>query len=88
MKNPPRVIPAGSVVPTTVQRSQSNMISHTILHDFDKAPTQPVAVSAWRSIGEVIAPVVKRLTVDAGLRGVMSTAMADRIVGSRWLKGA
>jgi hypothetical protein len=38
----------------------------------------------WRSIGEVLAPIVKRLTVT----GAIPKSAANRIVGSRWLRGA
>jgi hypothetical protein len=45
-------------------------------------------IGGWRSIGEALAPIVKRLTVAGAMRGAIPKSAANRIVGSRWLRGA
>jgi hypothetical protein len=42
----------------------------------------------WYSLGEVLAPIIKRLTVTGAMRGAIPKSVANRIVGSRWLRGA
>lgn len=42
----------------------------------------------WYLMGEVLAPILKRLTVTGAMRGAIPKSVANRIVGSRWLRGA
>ena len=42
----------------------------------------------WYRLGEILAPIVKRLTVAGAMRGAIPKSAANRIVGSRWLRGA
>jgi hypothetical protein len=42
----------------------------------------------WYSLGETLAPIVKRLTVAGAMRGAIPRSAANRIVGSRWLREA
>jgi hypothetical protein len=58
---------------------------------FDRAPVVSSAFGAkgrWRSLGEVLAPIVKHLALEGALGGAIPKDVANRIIGSRWLRGA
>jgi hypothetical protein len=44
--------------------------------------------TTWRPLGDVAAPIIKRLTVDMALKRVIPKFVASHIVGGDWLRNA
>jgi hypothetical protein len=62
------------------------------LHHSNVVPFPRAAIVAshpdWQSLGQAVRSVIKRLMIDAAIRGAIPRGVTTKLVGSDWLRTA
>ena len=78
---------AGKILTRPHRHSTNSKRTVAVLVDMS-APVAYSNATTLRPIGEVVAPIIKRLAVDLAHKGVISRDVTSKLVGLPWLRGA